>query len=72
MVKAAGFPEFTFHGWRHSHATSLLKNGVNVEVASARLGHSTIAITLDIYGHVLDELATDVAERIDNIFGDKP
>ena len=70
-AKKAGFPEFTFHGWRHSHATSLLKDGVNVKGVSSRLGHSKIAITLDTYGHVLEEQETDVAERIDNIFGAK-
>jgi len=43
----------TFHSWRHTHATLLLRAGVPVHIVSARLGHSRIQITLDYYGHVI-------------------
>lgn len=56
LVKAAGLPRITFHGLRHTHATILLANGVPVKVVSERLGHATVQITLDTYGHVIPGL----------------
>jgi integrase len=41
-----------FHDLRHSHASNLLGQGVDMYVVSKRLGHSTIAITIDTYGHL--------------------
>jgi len=54
-----------FHDLRHSHATHLLKGGVHPKVASERLGHASIAITLDTYSHVLPGLQEDAARRVD-------
>lgn len=49
------FPEgFNFHGLRHTNASYLIAAGVPAKVISERLGHSTIAITLDTYGHLLE------------------
>jgi integrase len=56
LVKAAGVPRVTFHGLRHTHATILLANTVPVKVVSERLGHATVQITLDTYGHVIPGL----------------
>ena len=48
MLKQAGVADnFTFHDLRHTHATLLLKKGVNIKVISERLGHSKIQLTLD-------------------------
>jgi integrase len=41
------------HGLRHSHATHMLAAGVHPKIASERLGHSKVGITLDLYSHVL-------------------
>lgn len=60
-------PQFTIHCMRHTHATLLLKAGVNVSVVSKRLGHSTTTVTLNIYAHVLDEMektASDTWEKL--------
>jgi hypothetical protein len=46
-------PRIRFHDLRHAHATHLLANGVHPKVASERLGHSKVGITLDLYSHVL-------------------
>ncbi len=54
-----------FHDLRHSHATQMLAAGVHPKVAQERLGHSTIAITLDIYSHVMPGMGADAAERVD-------
>jgi integrase len=55
----------TFHDLRHAHATHLLASGVHPKVASERLGHSKIGITLDLYSHVLPGMEADAAERVD-------
>jgi integrase len=54
-----------FHDLRHTHATQLLKAGVNVKVISERLGHASIGITLDTYSHVMPGMQEEAAERID-------
>jgi integrase len=58
-------PRIRFHDLRHAHATHMLTAGVHPKVASERLGHSKIAITLDLYSHVLPGLEADAAERVD-------
>ncbi|KQT60381.1 MULTISPECIES: tyrosine-type recombinase/integrase [unclassified Aureimonas] len=54
-----------FHDLRHSHATQMLAAGVHPKVAQERLGHSTIAITLDTYSHVMPGMGADAAEQVD-------
>ena len=49
LVRREGFPHLTLHGLRHAHATLALSAGVNPKVVSERLGHSTIAVTMDTY-----------------------
>ena len=65
-VERAGFERITFHGLRHSHATQLLTNGTPMKVASERLGHSGIGITMDLYSHILPGMQEEAAERVDN------
>ena len=65
-VVEAGLPRITFHTLRHSHATQMLTNGTHMKVASERLGHSSIGITMDLYSHVLPGMQEDAAERVDN------
>jgi integrase len=67
-IHKAGLPHLTFHGLRHSHATMLLKQGVNPKIVSERLGHSKVGITLDIYSHVVPGMQEEAAQRIDNAF----
>lgn len=54
-----------FHDLRHSHATQMLAAGVHPKVAQERLGHSTIAITLDTYSHVMPGMGANAAEQVD-------
>ena len=48
-----------FHDLRHTHATMLLKQGVNPKIVQERLGHSSIGITMDIYSHVMPNMQRD-------------
>lgn len=68
-VKRAGLPLIRLHDLRHTHATLLLADGVAAKVVQERLGHSSISVTLDLYGHVTAELEQQAADRIANILG---
>ncbi|QGQ97079.1 site-specific integrase [Paenibacillus psychroresistens] len=57
-----------FHDLRHTHATMLLKQGVNVKIVSERLGHASVKITLDTYSHVLPSMQKDTAEEFGKLF----
>lgn len=52
------------HDLRHAHASHLLAAGVNVKVVSERLGHASVAFTLDVYGHVLPGQQADAAAAV--------
>jgi integrase len=54
-----------FHDLRHAHATHMLANGVHPKVASERLGHSKVGITLDLYSHVIPGMQADAAATVD-------
>jgi integrase len=53
-----------FHDLRHTHASLALQAGVPAKVVSERLGHATVAFTLDVYSHVIPGLQEEAAERI--------
>jgi integrase len=65
LVAKADIPRITFHGLRHTHATDLLRAGVHPKIASERLGHASISITMDTYSHALPGMQEDAAQRID-------
>ncbi len=65
--KNAKLPRLSFHSLRHTHATLLLKNGVDVKTVSTRLGHSTIQLTLNTYIHVLPQMKQNAVDILDNI-----
>ncbi len=66
LVAKAGLPRVRFHDLRHAHATHMLASGVHPKVASERLGHSKVGITLDLYSHVLPGMQEDAAARLDD------
>lgn len=65
LVKEAGLPKITVHDLRHLHATQLMINGVNPKVVQERLGHSRVAITLDLYSHVNEDIQEEAALRFE-------
>jgi integrase len=68
LAAAARLPRLTPHGLRHTWATLALQAGVHPRIVAGRLGHASVALTLDRYSHVIDGLdrlaAEDVASRI--------
>ena len=67
VIREAGLPHLNFHGLRHSHASFLLGAGVDVKAVSERLGHASVAFTMDVYSHVLPTIQAAAAERFDRI-----
>jgi len=65
IIRQAGLPRIRFHDLRHSHASLLLQAGVHPKVVSERLGHASVAFTLDIYSHVVPGIQEAAAERFD-------
>jgi integrase len=69
-VRRHGPPRIRVHDLRHTWATLALEAGVHPKVVQERLGHSSIAITLDLYSHVVPAMDSDAAERVAGmIFG---
>jgi integrase len=66
QIGKIGLPRIRYHDLRHAHATHLLLSGVHPKVASERLGHSKVGITLDLYSHVLPGMQEDAAARVDD------
>lgn len=59
-----GVPRIRLHDLRHTWATLALQSGIHPKVVSERLGHSTIAITLDTYSHVTPSMQRDAANQV--------
>jgi integrase len=67
-VAATKLPPLSLHGTRHTHATLGLAAGVSPRVMQERLGHSSVAITLDLYTHPADDQHADAAARVAALF----
>lgn len=65
VLQGVALPRVRFHDLRHAHATHLLASGVHPKVASERLGHSKVGITLDLYSHVMPGMQEDAAAKVD-------
>ncbi|CRK83432.1 tyrosine-type recombinase/integrase [Neobacillus massiliamazoniensis] len=70
-LKMYGLPQITFHELRHTSATLLINEGVHMKTISARLGHSKIGITMDLYGHALESADEAAANKFDHLFQQK-
>ena len=57
------------HDLRHTAASLMLAEGVPIKVVSETLGHSSIAITADVYSHVTPELRREAANALDKALG---
>jgi integrase len=71
LIGRVEVPRVRFHDLRHSHATQLLAAGVHPKIVQERLGHSTIAITLDLYSHVSDTMQANAVAQLDGAYGER-
>jgi integrase len=70
LLKRAGLPPIRIHDLRHSYASIALARGVHPKVVQEALGHSTIAVTLDLYSHVVPSLQREAAKEMgEALFG---
>ncbi len=66
IVKKMGCPKLRFHDLRHQYAVIAIKNGDDIKTIQSNLGHATAAFTLDVYGHVTEEMKRDSADRMES------
>lgn len=71
VIKKYELKKIAFHGLRHSSASLLIREGVQHQIISRRLGHSSVNFTDKIYSHIFDEELIEVANRIDSVFDTK-
>ena len=67
FLRAAGLKDVRFHDLRHTNATLMLAAGIHPKIVQERLGHSTIAVTLDIYSHAVPSLGREAADRLHDV-----
>ena len=63
-----GYPEFTFHSLRHTHATMLVESGAPIKYVQERLGHKDAQVTMRIYSHLSQKQKSDGRALINKIF----
>lgn len=66
--KAPELPLIPLHGLRHTVATLLISQGVDIRTVSGRLGHSSTSTTLNIYSHALKELDKSASDKLESLF----
>ena len=71
VVRSTELPILNLHCLRHLHASVLLANGTHVKVVSERLGHSSVAFTMDIYQHLMPGMQEQAAATIDRALAAK-
>jgi integrase len=61
LLRKAELPVIRFHDLRHTAATLMLSRGIHPKVVAEMLGHTTVAVTLDIYSHVTPDMQREAA-----------
>lgn len=70
LERDAGVPHRGLHACRHTSAEMRLKAGVRLDVVSRSLGHSSISITADVYGHPDEEALREAARKMGTVLGE--
>lgn len=65
VVEEIGSPSTRFHDLRHSYAVASIKSGDDIKTVQENLGHATAAFTLDVYGHVTEQMKKESAARME-------
>lgn len=69
VEKNNGLKHVSPHGLRHTHITTLIKNGVDVKTVSGRVGHADVKTTLNVYCHFTKKGYKKAAAKLDELFG---
>ena len=65
VVKEIGLDESRFHDLRHSYAVASIRSGDDIKTVQEHLGHATASFTLDVYGHVTEQIQQESAARME-------
>jgi integrase len=68
-IKAIGFPKLRVHDLRHTAASVWLGPGADPKVVQRILGHASAAMTMDLYGHLIDQNLWDAAKKLGGTTG---
>lgn len=64
VVDELGMSEVRFHDLRHSYAVASIRAGDDIKTVQENIGHATAAFSLDVYGHVTDQMKRDSVNRM--------
>lgn len=65
IVTDMGYPDTRFHDLRHSYAVASIRSGDDIKTVQENLGHATASFTLDVYGHVTEQMKQESAARME-------
>ena len=68
-LKMAGIRKIRFHDLRHTNVAFRIEQGQNIKYIQNQLGHASIQTTLDRYGHLISDVNTEQAKKLDRILG---
>lgn len=68
LLRKAALPDIRFHDLRHTFASLTLAKGANINTVSKMLGHSSVKITLDVYGHLMPGAQGAALGALDGVF----
>ena len=71
-IKKHGLPDLPIHGLRHTWATLALEAGIHPKIVSERLGHSKIAVTLDMYSQSVPSMHEEAASIVAGLIATWP
>lgn len=69
FIRRNSFPHVTLHSLRHTNASLMIAEGVDVCTVSKRLGHANTSTTLNIYAHAMDSRDVEAADRLEQVLG---
>ena len=65
IAASIGAPNTRFHDLRHSYAVAAIQSGDDIKTVQGNLGHATASFTLDVYGHVSEQMKKQSSERME-------
>lgn len=71
-AKRAGLSDIRLHDLRHTHASLMLQQGTDIKTISTRLGHSSVAFTMDTYTHLMPGMQKSAMEKFEKALSREP
>lgn len=72
LATRSALPRIRFHDLRHSHVAHLIEANIDPLTISRRLGHASVAFTLDRYGHLFDQAGATAAQAVSELLRPQP